>query len=67
MLPYQVQGFGDPGVSHRGGIVVLADELPPLCWLGGYDFTIVLPPFSLSLDKVVGVNPRFEGTFVLRW
>ena len=41
--------------------MVLADELPPLHWIGGYHFAIVLPPFALSLNQVMGVYPRFEG------
>ena len=45
----------------------MTDKLSPLGWFGGDYFTIVLPPFSLDLDKIMGVYPRFEGTLVLRW
>ena len=45
--------------------MVLANKLPPLRWVGGYNFTIVLPPLALGFDKVMGVYPWFEGAFIL--
>ena len=47
--------------------MILTDKLSPLDWFSGDHFAIVLPPFSLDLDKIMGVYPRFKGTFVLGW
>ena len=47
--------------------MVLTNNLSPLCWVGGDDFAIVLPPFALDLNEVMGVYPRFKGSFVLGW
>ena len=45
----------------------MTDDMPPLNGVGGDYLTIVFPPFSLDLDKVMSVYPRFEGSFVLGW
>ena len=45
----------------------MTDKLSSLGGFGCYHFAIVFPPFSLDFDKIMGVYPRFEGSFVLRW
>ena len=54
-------------MPHRWGIVILANDMPSLSWIGGDYFTVVFPPFSLDFDEVVSVYPRFEGLFFLGW
>ena len=67
MLSYEVRCSSNSWVSHSGRVVVLANQLSSLHRVSGHDFTIVLPPFSLYLHKVMGIYPRFEGSFVLGW
>ena len=47
--------------------MILTNDTPPLDWVSGDHFTVVLPPFSLDFDEVMSVYPRFEGSFVLGW
>ena len=53
-------------MSHRGGVVILANDASSFLGICCDHFAIVLPPFVSYLDKVVGVYPRFEGLFILR-
>ena len=54
-------------MSHGRWVMILTNNMPPLSWVSGDHFTVVLPPFSLDFDEVMGVYPRFEGSFVLGW
>ena len=54
-------------MSHRREIVILADKLSLFHGISCDYLAVVLPPFPLSLDKVVGVYPRFQGSFILGW
>ena len=47
--------------------MILTDKLSPLSGFSGYYFAIVFPPLSLDLNKIVGVDPRFEGVLILGW
>ena len=54
-------------MSHGRGIMILADKLSPLGGFGRYYLAVVFPPFPLGLYQIMGVYPRFEGSFVLWW
>ena len=45
----------------------MTDKVSPLARLGGDDFTVIFPPFSLDFDEIMGVYPRFEGMLVVGW
>lgn len=46
--------------------MVLTNNTLSFLRVGGDDFTVVFPPLVPYFDKVVGVYPRFEGSFILR-
>ena len=65
MLLYQLRGSRNSRVSHGWRVVMLTNDLSSLYGFGGYDFAVILPPLPLDFDKVMGIYPRFEGSFVL--
>ena len=54
-------------MTHCWGIMILTDKLSPLGGFGCDYLAVVFPPFPLDFDQIVGIYPRFEGSFVLWW
>ena len=50
MLLYELRCPRNSGVPHGRWVMVLADNLSPLSWVGSDYLMVVFPPFSLGFD-----------------
>src|ERR1700761_7739474 len=65
MLSKKIVCSCNPWMSNGWGVVVLTNDALLFHRYCGNDFMIPFPPFSLNLDKIVGVYPRFQNLLIL--